>query len=77
MQEHFYALYVFIVQSNGEVATPLPLADFEDLPYPRGRSYTPRLCIKMTTKDARAALKIISRKNLERFLCQEKTLRGW
>ncbi len=41
MQEQFYALYVFTVQSNGGVATPL-LVDFEDLPYPRGRSYTLR-----------------------------------
>ena len=34
MQEHFYALYVFTVQSNGGVATPTPhlLVDFEDLP---------------------------------------------
>ncbi len=54
MQEHFYALYVFIVQSNGGVATtPTPLlVDFEDLPYPRGRSYTPRFGIKMTAKDS-------------------------
>ncbi len=56
MQEHFYALYVFTVQSNVGVATPL-LVDFDDLPYPRGRSYTPRFCIKMTAKDARAAIK--------------------
>ena len=56
MQEHFYALYVFNVQSNGGVAPPL-LVDFEDLPYPRGRSYTPRFCIKLTAKDARAVIK--------------------
>ncbi len=40
MQEHFYTLYVFTVQSNGGVATLL--VDFEDLPY-RVRSYTPFL----------------------------------
>ncbi len=37
MQEPFYALYVFTVESNGEVAPPHPqppLVDFEDLPYP-------------------------------------------
>ncbi len=54
--EHFYALYVFTVQSNSGVETLL-LVDFEDLPYPRGRSYTPRFCIKMTAKDARAVSK--------------------
>ena len=53
MQEHFYALYVFTVQGNGGVATTSVLVDFEDLPYPRGRFYTPRFCIKMTAKDAR------------------------
>ncbi len=51
----------------GGVATTTPLlVEFEDLPYPWGRSYTPRFCIKMTAKDARAAtfvLKIILRKN--------------
>ncbi len=37
---------------------PSPLlVDFEDLPYPRGRSCTPRFCIKMTAKDARTAIK--------------------
>ena len=41
MQEHFYVLYVFTVQSNGGVATTPLLVDFEDLPYPQGRSYTP------------------------------------
>ncbi len=56
MQEHFNAFYVFTVQSVGGVATPL-LVDFENLPYPRGRSYTPRFCIKMTAKDAWAAVK--------------------
>ncbi len=56
MQEHFYALYVFTVQSNDGVATSPLLFDFEDLPYPRGRSYTPRFCIKMTAKDARTAI---------------------
>ncbi len=36
MREHFDALYVFTVQSNGEVATTPPLlVNFEDLPYPR------------------------------------------
>ncbi len=36
MQGHFYALYLFIVQSNNGVATTPPLlVDFEDLPYPR------------------------------------------
>ncbi len=54
MQEHFYALYVFTVQSIGVATTPL-LVDFEDLPYPRG-SYTPRSCIEMTAKDARTAI---------------------
>ncbi len=36
MQEHFYGLYVFTVQSNGGVATTSlhVLVDFEDLPYP-------------------------------------------
>ncbi len=34
MKEHFYALYLFTVQSNGGVSTPL-LVDFEDLPYPQ------------------------------------------
>ncbi len=34
MLEHFYALYVFTVQSNGGVATTPLLVDFEDLPYP-------------------------------------------
>ncbi len=53
MQEHFYPLNMFTVQSNGGVA----LVDFEDLPYPRGRSYTPRFCIKKTAKDARTAIK--------------------
>ncbi len=58
MQEHFYALYVLTVQSNGGVAISPPLlADFEDLPYPRGMSYTPRFCIKMTAKDARPVIK--------------------
>ena len=57
MQEHFYALYVFTVQSNGGVATTPLLVDFEDLPYHRGRSYIPRFCIKLTAKDARTAIK--------------------
>ena len=58
MQEHFYALYVFTVQSNvGVTTTPPLLVDFEDLPYPQGRSYTPRFCIKMTAQDARAVIK--------------------
>ncbi len=57
MQEHFYALYRFTVQSNGGVAATALLVDFEDLPYPRVRSYTPRFCIDMTAKDAQAAIK--------------------
>ena len=58
MQEHFYALYVFTVglQSNCGVTTTPLLVDFKDLPYPRGRSYTHRFCIKLTAKDARAAI---------------------
>ncbi len=55
MQEHFNVLYVFTVQSNGGVAPPL-LVDFEDLPYPRGRSYTLCFCINMTAKDARTTM---------------------
>ncbi len=43
MQEHFSALYVFTVQINGGVATPPLRVDFEDLPYPRERPYTPFL----------------------------------
>ncbi len=61
----FYVFYVFTVQSqwwSGNHPPPL-LVDFEDLPYPRGRSYTPRFCTKMTAKDARTVLKIILRKN--------------
>ncbi len=51
MQEHFYALYVFTVRSNGGVATTPPLlVDFEDLPYPVFAS-------KMTAEDARTAIK--------------------
>ena len=42
----------FTVQSNGGVATHPLLVD---LPNPRGRSYAPRFCIKMTAKDARTA----------------------
>ncbi len=57
MQEHFYALYVFTVQSNGEVATTPPLlVDFEYLPYP-GKVLYPLFCIKMTAKDARTVIK--------------------
>ena len=33
MQEHFYALYVSIVQSNGGVTTTRLLVDVKDLPY--------------------------------------------
>ena len=40
LQEDFYALYVFTEQSNGGVTTTL-LVDYDDLPYPTGRSYTP------------------------------------
>ncbi len=58
MEEHFYALYVFTLRSNGGVASTPLLVDFEDLPYPQGRSYTPRFYIKMTAKDARTATKI-------------------
>ena len=56
---HSTTVYVFSVQSNGGVATtPSPLlADFEDLPYPWGMSYTPRFCIKVTAKDAQAVIK--------------------
>ncbi len=57
MHEHFYALYVFTVQSKGGVATTPLLVDFEDLPYPWGRSYAPRFCIKVTAKDAWAVMK--------------------
>ncbi len=66
MQEHFYhvyALYMFTVQSNGGVATThLLLVNFEDLPYPRGRSYTPRF-YQNDRKGCLAVIKIISRKN--------------
>ncbi len=48
------------------------LVDFEDLPYPRGRSYTPRFCIKMTAKDDRTTIK-----NHQRFRVSEKKTLGW
>ncbi len=49
MHEHFYALYVFTVQSNGRVeTTPSPLlVDFEDLTYPRGRCFASKLTQRM------------------------------
>ena len=77
MKEHFYAFYVFTVQNNGGVAPPPPLVDFEDLPYPRGRSYTPRFCIKMTAKDARAVIKKSFCVNIARFKVSGKNLEGW
>ena len=41
MQEHFYALYVFTVQSNGGVATPLPhLSTLKTYPTPGKVLYT-------------------------------------
>ena len=72
MQEHYYLLYVFTVQSQWWSGNP-PLVDFADSPYNRGRSYTHRFCIKMTAKDARTATKIILRKK-ERFRVSGKKL---
>ncbi len=58
MQEHFVMYFTCLLYKviGGVATTPL-LVDFEDLPYPRGRSYTPSFCIKMTAKDARRAIK--------------------
>ncbi len=47
---------LYKVMVEWQPPTPL-LVEFEDLPYPRGRSYTPRFCIKMTAKDAQAVIK--------------------
>ena len=55
----------FTVQSNGGVATTPYL-----LPYPPGKVPSPRFCIKMTAKDARASRKI------ERFRMSGKNLYG-
>ena len=66
MEEHFYALYVFTVQSNGGVATPPPpLVDFEleDLPYPREGPIHPVFASKWPRRMPRQLLKIISCKN--------------
>ncbi len=76
MQEHFYALYGFTVQSNGGVATTPVLVDFEDLTYPQGRSYTPLFCIKMTAKDARTVIKNHFCVKIEHFRVSVKNLEG-
>ncbi len=49
-QDHFNALLLYKVMMEWQ---PTPyLSTLKTYPTP-GRSYTPRFCIKMTTKDAR------------------------
>ncbi len=52
MQEHFYALYVFTVQSNGGVVTNPYLSTLKTYPNPGDRESPmhPVFCIKMTAK---------------------------
>ncbi len=75
LKEHFYALYVFIVQSNGGVATTSLLVDFVDLPYPGEGHNTPIFASKWPQRMQKPLLKIILRK-IERFRVSEKTLKG-
>ncbi len=75
MQERCYAFYVFTVQRNGGLATTLLLVDFEDLSFSRGRSQTPRFCIKMTAKDARTAIKNHFAYKQSVLKCQGKKLK--
>ncbi len=65
MQEHFYALYVFTVQSNGGVATTPPpyLLILKTYPTPGEGPIHPVFASKWLQRMRRQLLKIISRKN--------------
>ena len=57
MQEHFYVLNVFTVQSQWWSGNTPLLVEFEDLPYPGEGPIPPIFASKMTAKDAWTAIK--------------------